>query len=185
MCNDLVERANSIVVNVLKKVAADDPQNWDVHLPNTLMAINATQQTSTKYSPFFLLHGYEPRLQQQLFLGAVTDSVQRKHQLDFLLQARRVAQHNVELVHDSNARRFNNKRLDQSFDVGDLVLHSWPQASDHKLTPKFKGPYRIVGRVGAVCYKITDINDDAQTKTRIVHVQTLKSYKPAGMDMNQ
>ena len=37
----------------------EDPHNWDKQLLTTLMGYCTTRQASTKYSPFFMLHGHE------------------------------------------------------------------------------------------------------------------------------
>lgn len=37
----------------------EDPSNWDKQIPTVLMDYRGTRQASTKYSPFFTLHGHE------------------------------------------------------------------------------------------------------------------------------
>ncbi|DBA90861.1 TPA: hypothetical protein ACH3X2_004265 [Trebouxia sp. C0005] len=37
----------------------EDPDNWDKQIPTVLMGYRATRQASTKYSPFFMLHGHD------------------------------------------------------------------------------------------------------------------------------
>ena len=57
--NGLTERANQTLTRSLIKMTKDDPNNWDKQIPTVLMGYRATKQASTKYSPFFMLHGHE------------------------------------------------------------------------------------------------------------------------------
>lgn len=57
--NGLTERANQTLTRSLIKMTKDDPDNWDKQIPTVLMGYRATKQASTKYSPFFMLHGHE------------------------------------------------------------------------------------------------------------------------------
>lgn len=57
--NGLTERANQTLVESFIKMTKEDPLNWDKQIPTVLMGYRATRQASTKYSPFFMLHGHE------------------------------------------------------------------------------------------------------------------------------
>ncbi len=57
--NGLTERANQTLTRSLVKMTKEDPDNWDKQIPSVLMGYRATRQASTKYSPFFVLHGHE------------------------------------------------------------------------------------------------------------------------------
>lgn len=55
----LTERANQTVTRSLIKMTKDDPDCWDKQIPTVLMGYRASKQASTKYSPFYMLHGHE------------------------------------------------------------------------------------------------------------------------------
>lgn len=57
--NGLTERAHQTLTRSLIKMTKEDPDNWDQQIPTILMGYRATRQASTKYSPFFMLHGHE------------------------------------------------------------------------------------------------------------------------------
>jgi hypothetical protein len=40
----------------------NDPTLWDIYVPKSTFGYNATRQSSTQYSPFFLTYGREARL---------------------------------------------------------------------------------------------------------------------------
>ncbi|XP_064481253.1 uncharacterized protein LOC135394440 [Ornithodoros turicata] len=83
--NGLVERANATLVTMLKKLSYSNPKAWDKALPHALLAINTAVQSSTGLSPFYLLHGYQPRLPQELSFGTLTSDETRENQLDLKL----------------------------------------------------------------------------------------------------
>ncbi|GFR13679.1 uncharacterized protein TNCT_22551 [Trichonephila clavata] len=121
--NSIVERANGIIVATLKKAIYKNPNKWDELLPNTLLAINTTKQNSTRKSPFYLLHGYEPRLLRELHIGIFIDDTPREDQLDLLTLARAEAANNVYETHLQNKQRFDLHRRSHSFnDLIDLIV---------------------------------------------------------------
>ena len=53
----LVERFNKTLKTMLRKVVAEDQQDWDKWLPYLLFAYREVPQDSTGFSPFELLYG--------------------------------------------------------------------------------------------------------------------------------
>jgi len=52
---------NGILCNSLKNYLTDNNQSrWSYFLPYVTLSYNSTPQTTTKQSPFFLMHGFEP-----------------------------------------------------------------------------------------------------------------------------
>jgi len=179
--NGLVERSNATMISVLSKFSLEHPEDWDVKLPNLILAINTSQQSTTKFSPFFLLHGYEPILSSMdMALGSVQSDLSRMDQLDLLAESRGIAIENLKNNHKINKKRFDQHRSQQNFQPGQRVWYNWQSTNDTKLTPNFKGPFVIEHPVGKVCYKITRADATNKKHSRIVHVQSLKpaQYRP-------
>ncbi|KAF0712350.1 Transposon Ty3-G Gag-Pol polyprotein, partial [Aphis craccivora] len=77
--NALIERSNATLIAVLSKYTLEYPNEWDEKLPNLILAINTIQQSSSKYSPFYLLHGYEPRIiSSELNLSTILSEITRE-----------------------------------------------------------------------------------------------------------
>ncbi|KAL0027752.1 hypothetical protein WJX77_002875 [Trebouxia sp. C0004] len=57
--NGLTERFNETLTIALRKMVTDHPEDWDMHLPAILMGYRGSIQASTRFSPFYLLPGYE------------------------------------------------------------------------------------------------------------------------------
>ena len=58
----LVERYNRTLTGMLAKTAEKEGPEWDKRLPYVLFAYRASQQSSTRESPFYLVYGRDPRL---------------------------------------------------------------------------------------------------------------------------
>ena len=56
MCNGLVERFNGTMKQMLKRMCAERPKDWDRYLPALLFAYREVPQESLGFSPFELLY---------------------------------------------------------------------------------------------------------------------------------
>ena len=61
--NGQVERINRILGDYLRKYCNNKTDNWDKLLPLAEFAYNNSVSTSTKYSPFYLNYGLNPRIE--------------------------------------------------------------------------------------------------------------------------
>lgn len=175
--NGLVERANATIISTLTKFALENNEEWDKLLPKVLLAINISKQKTTKYSPFYLLYGFQPRIPpNEIHFGTIFEDLDRFNQLDFLFQAREQALKNINEIHMYNKSRFDLRRLQDSFKENDYVLYEWYKPNDTKLTPRYKGPYKVIRKIGSVCYEIQDVCKPTVKKK--VHVQFLKPMTP-------
>ena len=60
--NGQVERMNQTIIRMISKLEEDRKACWSEHLPELLMAYNATRSAVTSYSPYYLLFGRRPRI---------------------------------------------------------------------------------------------------------------------------
>ena len=58
----LVERFNRTLLNMLSTCSMEHPSDWDLYLSKLCLAYNSSMQSTTGYSPFFLMFGREARL---------------------------------------------------------------------------------------------------------------------------
>ena len=64
----LVEKFNSTLTNMIAKSCDVRDRDWDDQLPFLLFAYRSSAQESTKESPFFLMHGRDPRIPTETVL---------------------------------------------------------------------------------------------------------------------
>ena len=60
--NGQVERMNQTIIHMISKLEEDKKACWSEHLPELLLAYNATRSTVTRYSPYYLLFGRRSRI---------------------------------------------------------------------------------------------------------------------------
>jgi transposase InsO family protein len=76
--NGMVERFNETLKNMIAKNTKNHGRDWDLHLGPVALAYNSSIHESTGFSPFYLLHGREPRLPPDVIYGTPTPHYWRK-----------------------------------------------------------------------------------------------------------
>ena len=72
--NGQVERMNQTIIHMIGKLEKDKKACWSKHLPDLLLAYNATCSTVTAYSPYYLLFGRRPRIPVDYLFPTLCDS---------------------------------------------------------------------------------------------------------------
>ena len=72
--NGQVECMNQTIICMIGKLEEDKKACWSEHLPELLMAYNATRSTVTRYSPYYLLFGRRPRIPVSYLFPTLRDS---------------------------------------------------------------------------------------------------------------
>uniref|UniRef100_A0A6A7G2U0 Reverse transcriptase n=1 Tax=Hirondellea gigas TaxID=1518452 RepID=A0A6A7G2U0_9CRUS len=180
-CNGSCENFNKTLKQMLKKVCADEPDNWDRYLHPLLFAYRKVPQVTTGFSPFELLFGYEVRgplfLIKDRFLSVDGDE-EEIAVTEYVLQIREKLRQYLELSGMSNElakskQKVYYDRLSRSrkFQPGDKVLMLLP-TSTNKLLAEWKGPFEIVRKLNKVDY-IIRVGD----KEKSYHINMLKLFR--------
>ena len=72
--NGQVERMNQMIIRMIGKLEEERKACWSEHLPELLMAYNATCSAVTGYSPYYLLFGRRPRIPVDYLFPTLRDS---------------------------------------------------------------------------------------------------------------
>ena len=72
--NDQVERMNQTIIRMIGKLEEDKKACWFEHLPELLLAYNATCSAVTGYSPYYLLFGRRSRIPVDYLFPTLCDS---------------------------------------------------------------------------------------------------------------
>ena len=72
--NGQVERMNQTIICMIGKLEEDKKACWSEHLPELLLAYNATRSAVTGYSPYYLLFGRRPRIPVDYLFPTLRDS---------------------------------------------------------------------------------------------------------------
>ena len=72
--NGQVECMNQTIIRMIGKLEEDRKAYWSNHLPELLLAYNATHSAVTGYSPYYLLFGRRPRIPVDYLFPTLHDS---------------------------------------------------------------------------------------------------------------
>ena len=180
ICNGLIERLHMPLKQMLRRMCAERPKDWDKYLPALLFAVREVPQESLGFSPFELLYERNVKdpmaILRELWSGEAPDEqVLSKYQYvielrDRLEQPCKLAHENLKKVQIKQKAYYYRRARSRKFDVGDKVLLLLPTDSN-KLLLQWKGPYEVVEVVKRMEYKI-DVNGVVST----YHANMLKQY---------
>ena len=153
--DDLVERFNRTLTAMLSKTVEKNGKNWDRQLPCVLFAYQTSRQEATKDSPFFLMHGRDPRLPTE---AALDYPVEREHNdlgedgaelAENLTEAWESARSCIKQAQSKQKKNYDSRASTSSapFRVGQRVFVYKPSAKSgpaYKFARPFHRPYRVV-----------------------------------------
>lgn len=167
-----VERYNKTIVTAISTFVNNDHRTWDVQLPKIQFALNNSVNESTKFTPSFLVHGRE-----LVSCGSFYEDTANVNPDDVIFKPHDAYVENIgELAkffndvqlalfhsHAKNAQRYNLRRKEVVYNVGDIVWKRTHFLSDKdaffskKLAPKFQ-KCRIIGKKSSLVYVLEDMS---------------------------
>jgi hypothetical protein len=173
------ERLNQCLETYLRCFVHSKPKDWSKWISLAEYWYNTSYHSALGRSPFEVLYGRKPR-----HFGFQQGDSAGSSELDGWLRERAliipVIRQHLERAHARMKRQADKKRLERSFEVGDMVylrLQPYVQVSlaqrvSQKLGFKYFGPYKIISRVGNVSYKLK-LPESAKIHP-VIHVSQLK-----------
>ena len=138
---------------MVAKCASDKPLEWDSKLPYLLFAYCSSAQELTRESPFYLVHGRDPRIPTETVLSQKR-SVYSVNLDDYkvelasnLSEAWELARENILVAQEQQKTQYNKKSRTIDLKVGDRVMVFNPgelHGKDKKIIRPYYGPYRIL-----------------------------------------
>ena len=127
--NGQVERMNQTIIHMIGKLEEDKKACWSKHLPELLMAYNATCSAVTGYSPYYLLFGRRPRIQVDYLFPTLHDSPhQTKMEVSVVAMQKRlkeafaVARHLTSEEAAKECHYYDHKAGAVALQPGDVVM---------------------------------------------------------------
>ena len=127
--NGQVECMNQTIICMIGKLEEDRKACWSEHLPELLLAYNATRSAVTGYSPYYLLFGRRPRIPVDYLFPTLRDSPhQTKMEVSVeamqkrLKEAFTVARHLTSEEVARQCRYYDRKARAVALQPGDVVM---------------------------------------------------------------
>ena len=151
--NGMCERMHRSLNAILTKLCAGDRRRWSFYLPQAVFALNVRRSNATGFSPYYLCHGFEPRIPGDALPHIPPNAFDLDDELDVaeitsqelarLNQNRGAALKRLQVQAAEMKRRYDlNLRIGQPFAIGDIV-----KLKNHRQT-KFQfpwlGPFYVV-----------------------------------------
>ncbi|XP_037773238.1 uncharacterized protein LOC119568908 [Penaeus monodon] len=179
--NGMIERTNRVVKDALATLTESRPDTWDQYLPQVRLALNSSVHRSIREQPIYLMtghHGHFP-LGPTNDVTIAADSAKRFQER--LQVARSVAVETSSRAREGWARIYN-KRVRKHFqpNVGVLVwvkVHPGHRRGPGRaLGDRWRGPARIMKRIGPVSYLCKEVNEPYRELK--CHINQLKDFVP-------
>ena len=172
------EGYNRILITALR--ARQSVHDWDQAAGPLTYAYNCTYNYSTQFEPYFLAFGTHPRQVYHNALDLAPNWTRCDNRDDMLIEltvARIQAQENQYKNQLKNKAQVDKKRVDSTFQPGDLVLlkePTWRRRRNGKLKNIFTGPHVVTAILSLVLVRIATKGDDDLVMN--VRADRLKTY---------
>nr|AHN53418.1 pol polyprotein [Nuttalliella namaqua] len=184
--NGLTERFNHTLADMLSFYISSEHTNWDELLPYVTFAYNTAVQSTTHYSPFFLLFGCEPsHTIDTLFpYPANSDNPFLSDATCRTEECRQIARFRTFDTQQKSKTRYDEGRRVIAYRSGDLVWLWVPtrkQGLSEKLLCHYIGPYKVLRALSPTTYMVQPLQpptDRRHRGTESAHVSRLKPYVP-------
>ncbi|MCO5563658.1 hypothetical protein L7F22_017305 [Adiantum nelumboides] len=186
--NGLVEKANGIIVGIIRKMVESKPKRWDNFLDGAIWAYRTTYRDATQFTPFHLVYGQEALQPIELNIPTIK-LIGRQEQsndeawIDRLLNLvelewkREAAYHCYEKKALQLKDKLNEGIKDKEIKEKSLVLR-YNNALDNRFDAKFErrweGPFIVKKAFTGGYYQLMDLN--GKEHPRKVNGYRLKPY---------
>ncbi|KAI5744176.1 hypothetical protein M8J77_026412 [Diaphorina citri] len=174
------ERFNNTLADCLSHYVNETGRNWVKYLKPCVFAYNCSIHESLQYSPFYLLHGFEPTKVDELQILSKNTSHDLAEALEILHKVRKDMPLKLEKAQEKQKKYYDQSRKQVEYLPNDLVMVYYPQLNSQtcaKFGKHFRGPYRIVRQVTPVLYEVR-VEKFGKLVNEKFHVDKLKKYSP-------
>jgi hypothetical protein len=169
---------------MLAMLSEKQPTHWDMKIPFALFAYRTAVQSTTQFTPHFMLYGYEA--------AYPTDIMLRHEQHEFntaneyvqdlvtnLITAHTIARSNLEVYDQKLRPRTDNIEKLPHYEIGERVLIYHPQAKkglSNKLRLKWEGPWVVIRQTSLVNYvvRLERTSPNQRQRKMSVHIYRMK-----------
>ena len=169
--NGMAESMVKRVKSSLKSLISPTQTDWELHLPSIALAHRIMPNSSTNYSPAFVMYGADLTLSVDKIckkqLSDIHPNVRDELSqfIDHMKNIRTITQENITYAHERMRAYHDSKAKHTTYAVGDLVWlykETTPVSLDHKLICRFDGAYEVI-QVFNNSYKLRHTQTNKET----------------------
>lgn len=182
-CNGRVEVMNNILGKSLRAHCEGCQEKWVNYLPGILLGLRMSVNSTTQYSPFYLMFGRTMRIPIDCaLLPKDFLSISTKQHLSEIQDAIKVsvevAKENTTKAKEKQKQQHDKKAEIPDFKIGQKVMlenFKTPRGQSRKLSNKFIGPFTIHEYGPNFTYKLRQLSDN-KILADLIHSNRLKAY---------
>ena len=186
--NGLTERFNKTLTTMLSMYVSAAHNDWDRSLKLVTFAYNTAKQSTTGFSPFYLMYARHPVTPCEVIFDTPTLGITNEDEyvqtlISDIERVRKIAKRNIERQQKVSKLAYDKKHEDRQFEVGDRVLvHALKRekGKSTKMKHPYHGPFIIQEKLGPLNYRVKTISGRKREDT--VHVNRLKHFVPRDSD---
>jgi hypothetical protein len=186
--NAQAERQHGFHTPLLKALTGTHPRVWPDKLKYLQLAVNSSPQDGRGVSPLEALTGFRPLLPADLYSLPLTDLSfavdKHKYDIEHPKEMREMHKmlNRVREERDKKMKeRYDLTHQEMNYSVGGLCLAYKPVRvkGPKKLMVKFRGPYRLLKKLGKNTFEIVLLRDenDKNAKKGTVNVKNMTNYR--------
>ena len=177
-CDGQTERFNGTLKQLIQFNYDNNKHDWDEWLSLALFAYRRSVNPVTGYSPFYLLHGREPKIPLDTIIKSDVEMFSDTHTFiqDLVVRLQEIYEDVAETTNLEKKRQqqqYNKHRQDIEFNEKDYVLLKRIKIpGQSKFRKPYIGPYRIKKKLSSLNYRLEDL--DGKERKQTAHVDRLK-----------
>ena len=188
---NMTERINRNLKAMIASYVGDHHKHWDQHLPEFRFALNSAVHESTGVTPAEVNLRRPLRGPMEVLLQPrdCTPDSQAYRKAGQLSNLRGYVTGKLEHARGKQKRQYDKGRREVEYVAQDRVwmrTHPYSKANrsfSAKLAPRWKGPYRVLRRMGPLTYEI--VLEETSRDVRVVNVTRLKPCYPSAAEVAQ
>jgi hypothetical protein len=186
--NGLTEKFNGTLCRSISKCLQTSQAHWDQLIPSVLFAYRTLKHESTKYTPFYLVHGREAQLPIDIALQEKDEMLELTYEealkkrissfIGIFTDAQIITSRNIKGAQELQKKRQERLAIAREYKENDIVLvydSAKKNVHGQKFNPKWMGPFWIEKKLGNKVYLVRD--KVGNTLPNPVYAERLKHYK--------
>ena len=161
---------------------ADKKHKWDEMIDHRLFVYRTSFNRMLNDTPFFLIHGRDALLPQDLAFGIHSDNLRKIKQNEKAVYQKELVKtlkkayadliDHKAVEQDKYKRYYDQSHKDIQYQIGDRVLVLYDAPTKGPLMPRWEGPFTVVERLDPVIYRVEN-----ESKITTVHVKRMVLIK--------